>query len=145
MYHDMMHYKFRLMLKVLLTVSIVCLRLFCQIRNKLDRTGGSVSAVMADSKFIEWETDRFKRMMKAARNWNGHGGISDIWQDSKPSTPKKLSPSKKVTPSKTASPSKLRNGAQPSSNSPASKSPSGSEKSSESKTPTQKTFDRLLV
>ena len=54
---------------------------------------------MADSKFLEWETKRFQRMMKAAQNWSGHGAISEIWEDGKPINAKKSSPSgKKATP-----------------------------------------------
>ena len=50
---------------------------------------------MADAKFLEWETKRFQRMMKAAQSWSGHGAISDIWLDEKPISPKKTTPSSK--------------------------------------------------
>ena len=72
MYHNLLHYKFRLLLRV---------------RSKLETVKGDVDALMKDPRFVKAEVQRFNRMLDLAGSRFGGReqalGISgtDIWND----------------------------------------------------------------
>lgn len=59
---------------------LCCLELKLKVRNKLDAYGGSISMLMADTNFIQRETERFQSSMNTALMWKGHGAV--VWRPS---------------------------------------------------------------
>lgn len=66
LYHTLLHYKFRLLLKI---------------RTVLEKNGKSVTAMVADMGFVSAEVDRFQKLLKSAQGSYGGSG-EDVWADS---------------------------------------------------------------
>jgi hypothetical protein len=79
LYHHLLHYKFRLLLKI---------------KDKLGYCGGNVSELMRDAKFLDTETRRFTNILKQAnQKWGGseqQRAGRDIWSDDE-GTPGRIS------------------------------------------------------
>lgn len=77
LYHTLLHYKLRLILKI---------------REKLQQVGGSVGEALRDANFVSNEVTRFENLMTTAeRMYGGREGLSrfesDCWHDDMSSAP----------------------------------------------------------